>query len=61
VSFKRNPLAPARRASYTYSSRSKVVGMITLVAAVDADSVICRVASSLLASPCLCTQPCKRI
>jgi hypothetical protein len=29
ASFSRNPLAPARSASYTYSSMSKVVSMST--------------------------------
>ena len=43
-SLSRNPLAPARSASYTYSSRSKVVSMTTFGA--GALPVSSRVASS---------------
>jgi hypothetical protein len=43
-SLSRNPLAPARSASYTYSSRSKVVSMTTL--GVCGPLVSSRVASS---------------
>ena len=43
-SLSRNPLAPARSASYTYSSRSKVVSMTTLGA--GCARVSSRVASS---------------
>ena len=46
VSFSRKPLAPARSASYTYSSRSNVVRISTRVAAVASSPVMRRVASS---------------
>jgi hypothetical protein len=46
-SLSRNPLAPARSASYTYSSRSKVVSMTTLgVCGPSEPPVSSRVASS---------------
>src|SRR5215469_1341238 len=45
VSLSRNPLAPARSAANTYSSRSKVVRMITRTPAVSGAVVIRRVAS----------------
>ena len=43
--FSRKPLAPARSAEYTYSSRSNVVRMSTRTSLVAAVRVICRVAS----------------
>ena len=43
--FSRKPLAPARSAEYTYSSRSNVVRMSTRTPLVAAVRVICRVAS----------------
>ena len=46
VSFSRKPLAPARSASWTYSSRSNVVRMTTRVALSDSSPVIRRVASN---------------
>ena len=45
VSLSRNPLAPARSASCTYSSRSNVVRITTRVDASDSSPVIRRVAS----------------
>ena len=45
VSFSRNPLAPARRAWKTYSSRSNVVRTSTRVAAVRSSAAMRRVAS----------------
>ena len=45
VLLSRKPLAPARSAEYTYSSRSKVVRISTRVPAAPSGPVICRVAS----------------
>ena len=46
VSLGRNPLAPARIAPNTYSSRSNVVRMITRVAVVSGSAMSARVAAS---------------
>jgi len=45
VSFSKNPLAPARSASTTYSSASKVVTTSTRTPVSAGSDVICRVAS----------------
>ncbi len=50
VSLSRNPLAPARSAPNTYSSRSKVVRMMTRTPQDSAAEVICLVASMPLST-----------